>query len=549
MASVQAVAKRPTQPIQKGDKTPWWQSGVIYQIYVRSFCDTNGDGIGDLPGIISKLDYLAELGIDGIWLSPITVSANADWGYDVVDYYNIDPALGTMADFHQLVAEAGRRHIHILTDFVPNHTSTKHPWFQNALTGRGAKYRDFYVWADPKPDGSPPNNWKALNAGGRAWEYQETTGQYYLHNFQKQQADLNWRNPEVQQEFDKIIQFWIDQGVDGFRIDVFNMLVKDKWFRDNPPSQKDDGLDIRLVGQKPVYNTSQPELHSILKRWRKQAKGRLLLGESTLLYNARQLAAFYGQQDELELAFNLMFIHCQFSGPELRRVVEETEAALRAPDWPVWTNSNHDQSRFPTRWAKGDERKIRCGLLMLLMLKGTPVIYYGDEIGMPDVFLPPWRLKDPQGRRLWPVHAGRDRARTPMQWENHVGAGFTEVNVRPWLPWGNLSRNVTDQRKAKDSTWQFTRKLLALRRQEKDLSLGGYRIFPTDSGEVWAWQRGHKHLVAINFSNQPNYLNNVSGDIVLSTNGRRHKTLAKDRLQLKPWEGVIIRMPQAEKSN
>lgn len=522
----------------------WWKKGIIYQIYVRSFCDSNADGIGDIPGITTKLDYLKDLGVDGIWLSPVTVSANADWGYDVVDYYNIDPTLGAMEDFHHLIAEAKKLQIHVLVDFVPNHTSTEHPWFQNALTGRDAQYRDFYIWADPKPNGKPPSNWKALNAGGRAWEYHAPTKQYYLHNFQKQQADLNWRNPAVKKEFDNIIQFWIDQGVDGFRIDVFNMLIKDRMFRDNPKSQKEDGLDVRLVGQRPLYNTTQPEqpeLHQILKHWRQVAKGRLLLGESTLLYNVRQLAAFYGEQDELELAFNLMFIHSDFSATNLRRIVEDTEAALKSPDWPVWTNSNHDQSRFPTRWAGGDERKIRCGLLLLLMLKGTPVVYYGDEIGMGDVFIAPWRLKDPQGRKLWPIDAGRDRARTPMQWEHKKGAGFVDPEIRPWLPWGNLDRNVAGQQAAVDSTWQFMRNLIALRRREENLSLGGYRVFPTRAQELWAWRRGNQHVVAINFSDQTHYIDNIHGTIQLSTDRSRDHKKVKEKLLLKPWEGIIIR--------
>jgi alpha-glucosidase len=519
---------------------PWWKKGIIYQIYIRSFCDSNGDGIGDISGVTSKLNYLKDLGVDGIWLSPVTVSANADWGYDVVDYYAVDPQLGTMENFQELIAEAKKRKIHVLIDLVPNHTSIDHPWFKNALTGRDAKFRNFYIWADPKPNGKPPSNWMALNAGGRAWEYHAPTGQYYLHNFQKQQADLNWRNPELRNEFDKIMKFWINQGIDGFRIDVFNMLIKDKLFRDNPKSQREDGLDIRLVGQKPIYNTTQPEVHKILKHWRKVTHGHLLLGESTLLYNVRQLAAFYGEQDELELAFNLMFIHSEFSAPHLRRVVEDTEAALKSPDWPVWTNSNHDQPRFPSRWAKGDERKIRCGLLLLLMLKGTPVVYYGDEIGMLDVFIPPWRLKDPIGKKMWPIDAGRDRARTPMQWENKKGAGFTNPEVRPWLPWGHLERNVADQQADKDSTWIFMRDLLALRRQEKDLNLGSYRVFPTRSPELWAWRRGKKFVVAVNFSDSSHYIDNIHGRVKLSTDRSRDNKQVKEKLLLKPWEAVVI---------
>jgi alpha-glucosidase len=543
-----AASDTKTQPATAARKPkspdPWWKTGVIYQIYVRSFFDTNGDGVGDLPGVIAKLDYLEGLGVDGIWLSPITTSSNYDWGYDVTDYYAVDPTLGTMEDFDRLISEAGKRGIKVIFDLVPNHTSIKHPWFQNALTSKQAQYRDYYIWRSPKRDGRPPNNWKAADDGGSAWQYHSPTGQYYLHNWWKEQADLNWRNPAVLDEFDKIMRFWLDRGVAGFRLDVFNMLVKDAQFRDNPRSQKTDGPEIRLLRQQPLYNTSRPEVHSILKRWRAivdeyPEKG-LLLGETNRVYDQKLLASFYGEQDEMKLVFNLAFLDSAFDAPLLRTLIENTEEALTHANWPVWTGSNHDKPRFPTRWAKGDERKIRCALLMILALRGTPVIYYGDELGMADVFVAPWRLKDPRGRKYWPVDAGRDRSRTPMPWQNQFGAGFTNTDVRPWLPYGDLRlRSVAPQEEKPDSTLHFTRDLIALRRRLPELQDGPYNpVASADS--LWAWRRGGQLLVAINFSDHHQELREAAGVIALATGREREGEAVDGLLHLGPWEGVIV---------
>lgn len=531
------------------NKTPgkpaWWQTGIIYQIYVRSFCDSNGDGIGDLPGVTSKLDYLRDLGVSGIWLSPVMVSANADWGYDVADYYSIDPHLGTMADFEELLAQAAKRGIKVLIDMVPNHTSIHHPWFQDALTGRDAKYRDYYIWADPKPGNRPPSNWRSM-FGGSAWTYHRPTHQYYLHNFLPEQADLNWRNPKVKAEFDRVFKFWLDKGVCGFRIDVFNLLVKDQLFRDNPEVDVEDGLEVRLLGQEPLYTTSRPEVHRILRHWREVVDrfgpGRLLLGETTLVYDMHQLAAFYGEHNELELAFNFAFLQSKFSSRQLRRLVEETEAVIKSPDWPVWTGSNHDQPRFPSRWAMNDERKIRCALLMLLTLRGTPVLYYGDEIGMGDGFVPPWRLQDPVGKRLWPIYTGRDKSRTPMQWRAGKGAGFTSAGVKPWLPIGWPSRrNVEAQEAAEDSTLHFTKDLIALRRRTADLQTGVYQTLPSP-GRVWAWLRGSRTAILINFSNLKVKVDGVVGRIEISTIRGEEGAELLGELKLDPWHGVIVRL-------
>lgn len=521
---------------------PWWQGGVIYQIYVRSFYDTNGDGIGDLQGVIAKLDYIKSLGVDAVWLSPVTVSGNADWGYDVVDYTNIDPDLGTMADFDELLEKARHSGIKIITDIVPNHTSIKHPWFENALTGRHAKYRDYYIWGNPKKKHKPPSNWRSY-VGGSAWTFHEPTGQYYLHNFFREQAELNWRNPKVLEEFDNIMRFWLDKGVAGFRIDVFNMLIKDAHFRDNPKADGEDGIELKLLGQRPTYNVSQPEVHKILRRWRKITDSypgnRLLLGETTLVYDIKKIASFYGQHDELELAFNFTFMQGSFNARRLKDVVAETELSLKSPNWPVWTNSNHDKPRFPSRWARGDERKIRCGLMMLMCLRGTPVLYYGDELGMQNTFIPPWRLKDPLGKRFWPVDFGRDQARTPMPWKNKTGAGFTDEKVRPWLPYGDLKERSVEVQERRESTLRFCRDLMKLRKHSHDLQYGDYSIEET-AESVWVWHRGTKTTVAINMSNYRHEIEGITGEIKIGTSRRREGKKVEGRLLLAPWEGVVI---------
>ncbi|HUC87151.1 MAG TPA: alpha-amylase family glycosyl hydrolase [Candidatus Saccharimonadales bacterium] len=545
MAVSETHQTKPAAAPKSGNASyPWWKTGVIYQIYVRSFYDTNGDGVGDLPGVIAKLDYIRDLGVDAIWLSPVVKSANFDWGYDVTDYYSIEPSIGTMEDFDRLIAGAEERGIKVIFDFIPNHTSTEHPWFQNALTGTHAQYRDYYIWRSPKRDGRPPNNWRAADDGGSAWEYHSPTGQFYLHNWWKQQADLNWRNPEVLEEFDKIMRFWLDRGVAGFRLDVFNMLIKDAQFRDNPKSQKGDGPEIRLLHQRPLYNTSQPEVHTILKRWRaivdEYPDKRLLLGETNRVYDARLLASFYGQQDELKLIFNLAFLDSPFEVSLLRDLVEKSELALTHANWPMWTATNHDKPRFPSRWAKGDERKIRCALLTMVTLRGTPVIYYGDELGMADVFVAPWRLKDPRGRKYWPVDGGRDRSRTPMPWKNQVGAGFTEKGVRPWLPYGELhTRNVDAETDQEDSTLHFTRDLIKLRHRLPALQVAAYEAVDSNDS-VWAWHRSQAVLVAINFSNHHHELRDVSGEIVLGTVRHREGEAVTGLLHLGPWEGVVV---------
>jgi len=523
---------------------PWWRDAVLYQIYPRSYGDTNGDGIGDLPGITARLDHLEWLGIDAIWISPITVSPNADWGYDVADYCDVDPALGTLADLDALVAAAAARGINVLLDLVPNHTSSQHPWFVDARASRDAAHRDWYVWADPAPDGGPPNNWVS-SFGGPAWTLDPTTGQYYLHNFLPEQPDLNWWNDAVRDEFERILRFWFDRGVAGFRIDVAHMVVKDRELRDNPPTDENDDWIDQIRGQRPVYNPSRPEVHDVYRQWRTIARRyepeRLLLGE-THVQNLATLASFYGHDDELGLAFNFPFLFSSFEASPLRALVDATTAALPHGAWPVWTLSNHDVSRAPTRWCEGDIARVRCALLLLLTLRGTPVLYYGDELGLPDTDVPFDRLVDPVSMRYYGVH-NRDAARTPMPWSADAGAGFTTAGVEPWLPFGDLAAyNVTDQRADAGSTLQFTRDLLALRREHDDLHADS----SDDAGsfdDVWMYRRGERMLVVLHLGE-----GRVSiplpgpgpGRVLLDTQRTRDGDAVSQSVEVEGWRGLLV---------
>jgi alpha-glucosidase len=520
----------------------WWRSGVLYQIYPRSFADSDGDGHGDLQGIIEHLDHLAWLGVDGIWMNPITPSPNADWGYDVSDYTAVEPELGDMASLGRLVAEAGERDIRVLLDLVPNHTSDRHPWFVDARSDRASVHRDWYVWADAKPDGSPPNNWLSV-FGGPAWTWDETTEQYYLHNFLAEQPDLNWWNEAVRDAFDDILRFWFDRGIAGFRIDVAHGIVKDRSLRDNPPATEDDDPRVRALGQRSMFNLNRPEVHDVLRRWRAIADGYdpqpVLIGE-TWVPDLTALMRFYGSgTDELHLALNVPFVFAEL-GAATREVVAATEALLPTSAWPTWCASNHDAGRFPTRWCGGDQRKVRAALLVLLTLRGTPILYFGDEIGMPEVDVPYDGLLDPVGLRGWPEEPGRDRARTPMPWTGESTGGFTRPGVDPWLPIDTpASCNVADQREDPRSVLHLCRDLIALRRRNDDLRSGTYAALDAHEG-VWAWRRGDHTVVAVNASGQPSDLTCAGGAVLIGTRRERDGQEVGDRVRMESWEALII---------
>jgi alpha-glucosidase len=534
---------RDTWPVPNDDAA-WWRDGVLYQIYVRSFADSNGDGIGDLQGVIDHLDHLEWLGVDGIWLSPTTPSPDRDWGYDVSDYRNVHPDLGDLATLDRLISEAASRDIRVILDLVPNHTSDRHPWFVDARSSRGAAHRDWYVWADPRADGSPPNNWRSV-FGGSAWELDHDTGQYYLHNFLREQPDLNWWNEEVRDEFGGILRFWFDRGIAGFRIDVANGLIHDPELRDNPPATDDDPPEIRRRGQRQVHNLNRPEVHDIYRNWRTIAAGydpqRILVAE-TWVFEPRQLARFYGTgHDELHLCFNFSLVFSEFRADALRGVVGSTEAALPSGSQPAWTGSNHDVGRFPTRWCDGWDERSRCALMALLALRGTPFLYYGDEIGMVDVPIPEDAQLDLVGGG-GAEQPSRDAGRTPMRWNARPGAGFTPDDVRPWLPIGDpRGINVEDERGDRGSMLHLCRDLIALRRETPDLRSGAYASLAFPPG-AWGWRRGTSTIVAVNLSGVSVTVPVGAGVIAIGTDRSRDGETVDEDLSLGPWEGAVLRV-------
>ena len=520
---------------------PWWRDAVVYQIYPRSFQDTDGDGVGDLGGILRRLDYLSWLGVDALWLTPISESPDDDFGYDVSNYYDVHPALGDLGTVDRLIEAAGRCGIRIILDIVPNHTSDRHPWFVDARAARDSAYRNWYVWTDPKPDGALPNNWRSP-FGGPAWELDEATRQYYLHQFLPSQPDLNWWNPEVREEFDRILRFWFDRGVAGFRIDTANKVVKDALLRDNPPLQPIDPPMVRRLGQRPVWSSNRPEVHDVWRRWRAVCREydpeRLLVGE-TVLDDLETVARYYGDDDELHLSFNFPFVFADFTAGALRDVVQRTEAAFGPGRWPVWTASNHDVSRFPTRWCKGDPSRIGMALLMLLTLRGTPFLYYGDELGMTDVPVPVDRWADPLSHRLPGQFRGRDPERTPMLWQSGPGAGFTVPSREPWLPFGNSGLSVESQRNDPASTLRLCRDLIMLRRESSDLRAGDFAVLDAPDG-VWAYRRGLSTVVALNFGDEEVAVPDVCGRVLIASNRAHDGAEVPGVLRLGPAEGAVL---------
>jgi alpha-glucosidase len=494
----------------------WWRDGVLYQIYPRSFADGNRDGIGDLPGLTAKLDYLEWLGVDGIWLNSIHPSPNVDWGYDVADYMGVHPDLGSLSDVERLVTEAARRGIRVLLDLVPNHTSNRHPWFRERP--------DFYVWAV-----EIPNNWRAA-FGGSAWTLDRERGRYYLHNFAREQPDLDWWNPEVRAEFERILRFWFDRGLAGVRIDVCHGLIKDRQLRDDPPATEDDDPDTRAHGLWRVYSMNRPETHEILRDWRRLVDAyeprRVLLGEAYVL-DVPAWARYFGSgSDELNLAFNFALVHTELDAGQMAAIVAATEAALPAEAWPCWIGSNHDVGRLSTRWCSGDEGLARCALLLLLTLRGTPCLYYGDELALLDGQVAPELVRDV-------ADPPRDPCRTPMPWTRR--GGWKD----PWLPLEDTTRNVEDQRSDPASTLHFTRALVALRQRLPDLRRGAYAELPAPAG-VWAWRRGEGVYVGVNLGSGPVEIDGVVGSVALATAHGREGERVTGRLPLGPAEGAVV---------
>ena len=482
---------------------PWWQTGIVYQIYPRSFQDSNGDGIGDLPGIRSRLDYVASLNVDAMWLSPIYPSPMHDFGYDVADYTGIHPMFGTMDDFDALLAGVHQREMKLILDFVPNHSSDEHPWFIASRSSRDNPKRDWYIWRDPAPDGGPPNNWLSF-FGGPAWTFDETTEQYYLHQFDPHQPELNWRNPEVKAAMWDAMRFWLDKGVDGFRVDVIPLLLKDPQFRDEPENPAWDGKfpSMRL---RHIYTRNVPGVHEIVREMRAvidEYDDRVMIGET---YWPTEMIAYYGEHlDECHLPFNFQLIRVEWTAERVQALVEHYEADLPEGAWPNWVLGNHDQHRIASRVGPAQARVAN---MLLLTLRGTPTTYYGEEIGMHDVKIPPEFVQDPPAVNNPEVanEIGRDPERTPMQWNARPNAGFTEPDVTPWLPLAEdyAERNVAQQAQDPTSMLSLYRALTALRRAEPALNIGAYATVATDAEDIFAYTRtapnGSRFLIVLNF--------------------------------------------------
>jgi alpha-glucosidase len=524
----------------------WWQRGIIYQIYPRSFMDSNGDGVGDLCGIRAKLDYLQWLGVDAIWISPIFPSPMADFGYDISNYTDIDPLFGKLDDFDALLADAHQRDLKVLLDYVPNHTSDRHPWFIEARSSRASPKRDWYIWRDPAHGGGPPNNWRS-NFGGSAWQWEDKTGQYYYHAFLKEQPDLNWRNPEVQEAMLNVLRFWLDRGVDGFRVDVMHHLLKDTEFRDNPPN----------FGFKPgmspyrelltTYTTDLPEVQEIVAKMRavvEEYPDRMLVGEIYL--PVERLMAYYGASGKgAHLPFNFQLIGLPWNARDIAAAVERYEALLPSYAWPNWVLGNHDKSRIATRVGAA---QARVAAMLLLTLRGTPTLYYGDEIGMHDVPIPAERVQDPYEKNVPGLGLGRDPVRTPMQWNGDGNGGFT--TGAPWLPLADdyKTNNVAVERQQPTSLLSLYHRLIELRRAEPTLSVGEIAPLPTDN-DMMAYVRKtdeRRLLIVLNLSASPRSFNladlKARARLLVSTHLDRAQQELAGALDLRADEGVMVEL-------
>ena len=499
----------------------WWRYGIFYQIYPRSFRDSNADGVGDIAGIIDRLPYLQELGVDAVWLSPIFPSPMADFGYDISDYTGIDPLFGTMADFDALISAVHENGLKLILDLVPNHTSDQHPWFLASRSAREDHMRDWYIWREPAADGGPPNNWMS-EFGGCAWEYDAATGQYYYHAFLAQQPDLNWRNPEVRQAIYDVMRFWLRKGVDGFRVDVIWHLIKDAAFRDNPPNpnyREGRPPHEKILTQ---YSTDQPEVHEVIAEMRQvidEFDARVLIGEIYLPLH--RLVAYYGNDlAGAQMPFNFALLSTLWSARSIEQIVADYEKALPAGAWPNWVLGNHDRPRVASRVGAA---QARVAAMLLLTLRGTPTLYYGDEIGMHQVAIAPDQVRDPFEKNVPGIGAGRDGCRTPMQWDATPYAGFS--TSAPWLPLPDdfLQENVTNLDADAQSILSLYRDLIALRKRLPHLMAGDYVPIAAE-GDLLLYRRQSDEnavVVALNLGAEPVSIASetigLDGEILLST--------------------------------
>jgi alpha-glucosidase len=530
--------------MKQGDEL-WWRDGVFYQIYPRSFQDSNGDGVGDIKGIIDRLPYLQALGIDAIWLSPIFPSPMADFGYDISNYTGIDPLFGAMEDFDALIAAAHAIGLKIILDLVPNHTSDRHPWFVESRSSRDNPKRDWYIWREPGTDGGPPNNWLS-EFGGSGWQYDALTRQYYYHAFLAQQPDLNWRNPAVRQAIHEVMRFWLRKGVDGFRVDVIWHLIKDAQFRDNPinPEYRDGQPPHQKV--LPLYSADQAEVHDVIAELRRvidEFESRVLIGEIYL--PPQRLVTYYGKDlGGAHLPFNFALLSAPWNARAIEKIVHDYEAALPTGAWPNWVLGNHDRPRVASRIGP---EQARVAAMLLLTLRGTPTLYYGDEIGMHQVAIARDRVRDPYEKNVPGIGVGRDGCRTPMQWDATAYAGFS--TVEPWLPVAEdyLHENVVNLDADQLSILSLYKALIAIRKKLPQLVKGAY-VPLAAAGELLLYRRGesqsHMIVVALNLGDEPVSIASdaagLSGEILLSTVLDRAGEKIRGTVDLRGNEGVII---------
>jgi alpha-glucosidase len=522
----------------------WWRRGIFYQVYPRSFQDSNADGVGDIRGIIERLPYLESLGIDAVWLSPIFPSPMADFGYDISDYTGIDPLFGTMEDFDALIEAARGRGLKLILDLVPNHTSDRHPWFAESRASRDNPKRDWYIWRDGKPDGGPPNNWLS-EFGGSAWQHDAETDQYYYHAFLKEQPDLNWRNPAVREAILDVMRFWLAKGVDGFRVDVIWHLIKDAEFRDNP--QNPHYVEGRPPHEKILtqYSTDQPEVHDVIAGMRRvidEFADRVLIGEIYL--PLQRLVAYYGNDLRgAHLPFNFALLSTLWSARSIEKIIADYEAALPAGAWPNWVLGNHDRPRVASRVGR---EQARVAAMLLLTLRGTPTLYYGDEIGMRQVPIAPEEVRDPFEKNVPGIGVGRDGCRTPMQWDASEHAGFS--TARPWLPLAGdfVHENVVNLDADAKSILSLYRALIALRTKLPQLVTGTYEPVAAQ-GDLLLYRRkseGGAVTIALNLGAEPVSVTSSSigfgSKILLSTFLDRESEPVDGVLHLRGNEGVIV---------
>ena len=526
-------------------ETPWWHDAVIYQIYPRSWRDSDGDGVGDLPGILARLDHLVRLGVDAVWISPIYPSPMADFGYDVADYTDVDPLFGTLADADAVIAAAHERGLKVILDFVPNHSSDRHPWFEAARSSKDDPRRDWYIWADPRPGDGPletrlPNNWMSAS-GGPAWTWDEATSQFYLHSFLPQQPDLNWRNPDVREAMLGAMRFWFERGVDGFRLDVLYRCVKDEALRDDPLNPAyDPETDPPFARVIKVHSADRPEMMELViepMRRLAEAQGgeRLLIGEIYL--PLERLVTFYGGDAGIHLPFNFALIFADWRAGALRDLIHRYESLLPPGGWPNWVLGNHDQPRIASRVG---DAQARVAMMLLLTLRGTPTLYYGDEIGMRDVPIPPERIRDPWEVNMPGLGEGRDPCRTPMRWTAGPNAGFCPPGVEPWLPMGGCAEtvNVAVEERDPASMLSLTRALTALRRERAALRRGAYEAVEAQ-GEVLVVRRAagdDRLMIALNLGGEEARVD-ARGAVLVSTH--RDGPRPFDGV-LRPDEGVVL---------